>query len=135
MIIKINKDYFKKLSLGVHSIRVNFTDGYAEGTFEVGNKISFTIIDTVFTATEGMTWGDWIASYGEGTSGNGILWVSPIDRGSELYLDCRDHNQWYNGFSLGADEDAFFDSNDIRQTLVTPIVNGMTYGRSSDAPC
>lgn len=132
MILKIKKEAFKDLPVGTHSLKVNFNDGHATGTFEVGNKISFTIIDTVFTATADMTWADWIMSFGIGVSGNNIIWVSPQN---ELYLDCRDYPNWSQGVSLGSAEDELYDSNDVRQTLNTKIVNGMTYGRSSDAPC
>lgn len=131
MILKIKKEAFKDLPAGTHSLKVNFNDGHATGTFEVGTKISFTIIDTVFTATADMTWADWIRSFGIGVSGNNIIWVSPQN---ELYLDCRDFPNWSQGVSLGSAEDELYDSNDVRQTLNTKIVNGMTYGRSSDAP-
>lgn len=131
MILKIDKNYFKNLSNGEHSLKVKFNDGHAEGVFQVKNKISFTIIDTVFTATADMTWADWIRSFGIGVSGNNIIWVSPQN---ELYLDCRDFPNWSQGVSLGSTEDELYDSNDVRQTLNTKIVNGMTYGRSSDAP-
>lgn len=132
MILELNKNCFKGLEVGTHTLRVRFKDGHAESNFEVKNKISFTIIDTVFTATEGMTWGDWIMSYNIGTSGNHILWVSPT--ANELYLDCRDYPNWSQGLPLGSAEDEFYDSNDVRQTLDTPIVNNAIYGRSSDAP-
>ena len=51
MVLKIHKNYFKNLSKGQHTLKVNFKGGYAEGTFMVDNSISFTIVDTVFTAT------------------------------------------------------------------------------------
>ena len=132
MILKINKDYFKNLANGDHSLKVRFKDGHAEGTFEVKNKISFSILGTTFTATAGMTWGDWIMSFCIGASGNNIVWVSPAN---QLYIDTRYDPNWSQGLSIGAEEDALYDSNDVRQTLNTPIVNGADYGRSSDAPC
>lgn len=133
MILKIDKDYFKKLTTGEHTLKINFKDGYAEGNFTVGNKITFTILGTEFTATDGMTWGDWIESYGIGTSGNYILWVKPIT--NTLYIDHRYHASWDQGLGLGAEEDLFYDSNDVPQTLNTPIINKGSYGRSSGAPC
>lgn len=132
MILKINKDYFKNLANGEHSLKVRFKDGHAEGTFEVKNKISFSILGTAFTATAGMTWGDWIKSFGIGVSGNNIVWVSPDN---QLYIDTRYDSNWSQGLSIGAEEDALYDSSDVRQTLNTQIVNGAAYGRSSDAPC
>jgi hypothetical protein len=131
MVLKINKDYFKNLAAGEHSLKVHFKDGYAEGTFEVKNKITFTILDTAFTATEGMTWDDWLMSFCESHYGNGIVWVS---NERQLYIDTRYEPSWSQGMSLGVEEDALYDSNDIRQTLSTAIVNGATYGRSSDCP-
>lgn len=131
MILKINKKYFENLSKGTHTLKVNFKDGFASGTFEVSDKISFTILDTTFTATKGMTWSDWIISYGQGHSGNNIIWVN---HSNELFLDCRDNASWSQGAPLGSEEDALYDSNDVRQTLATIIVNGAVYGRSSDAP-
>lgn len=130
--IIINKDYFKNLSKGTHTLKVKFKDGYTEGSFEVDNKITFTIMGESFTATAGQTWGEWILSFNSGVSGNGILWVSPTANG--LFLDTRVQNTWGQGLALGAEEDALYDSNDIRQTLNTTIVNGASYGRSSDAP-
>jgi hypothetical protein len=131
MVLKINKDYFKNLATGEHSLKVHFKDGYAEGTFEVKNKITFTILDTVFTATASMTWADWIKSFSIGASGNGIIWVSPAE---QLYIDTKYDSNWNQGLPLGSEEDALYDINDVRQTLNTPIVNGATYGRSSDCP-
>lgn len=131
MILKINKDYFKNLANGEHSLKVRFKDGHAEGTFEVKNKISFSILGTTFTATAGMTWADWIMSFGIGVSGNNIVWVSPDN---QLYIDTRYDSNWSQGLSIGAEEDALYDSSDVRQTLNTQIVNGAAYGRSSDAP-
>ena len=58
MILKINKDYFKNLDNGVHNLKLHIKDGYSNSEFEVKNKISFIIVDTAFTATEGMTWGE-----------------------------------------------------------------------------
>lgn len=132
MILKIKKDCFKNLDNGIHNLKLHFKDGYADSEFEVKNKISFIIMDTAFTATEGMTWGDWIMSYNIGTSGNNILWVAPYT--NDLYLDCRDFPTWSQGLPIGSAEDEFFDSKDVRQTLNTPIVNGGVYGRASNAP-
>lgn len=135
MVLTIKKEAFKNVTSGTYSLKIKFNNGYAEGLFEVKNKISFTIVDTVFTATAGMTWGDWIASFNRGTSGNHIIWVSPNSQGAQLYLDCKDYPNWSQGVPLGSEEDALYDSNDVRQTLTTKIVDGATYGRSSDAPC
>lgn len=132
MILKIKKNYFEDLPNGNHTLTVKFNDGHATGTFEVRNKISFSILGTTFTATAGMTWGDWIMSFGIGVSGNNIVWVSPAN---QLYIDTRYDSNWSQGLSIGAEEDALYDSSDVRQTLNTPIVNGAAYGRSSDAPC
>lgn len=132
MILELNKNCFKGLENGIHTLKVCFKDGHAESNFEVKDKISFTIIDTVFTATKDMTWADWIMSYNIGASGNNILWINPTTKG--LYLDCRDYSNWSQGLPLGDSGDEFYDSNDVRQTLDTPIVNGALYGRASNAP-
>ena len=132
MILKINKNYFKNLANGEHKLKVCFKDGHVEGAFEVKDKISFSILETTFTATEGMTWGDWIKSFGVGASGNDIIWVSIAE---QLYIDIRYDSNWDQGYPIGSEEDALYDSNDVRQTLDTPIVNGAAYGRSTDAPC
>jgi hypothetical protein len=131
MVLKINKDYFKNLANGKYSLKVRFSDGHAEGTFEVKNKISFTILGITFTATAGMTWADWIKSFAIGASGNGIIWISLAN---QLYIDTRYNSNWSLGASIGSEEDALYDSNDVRQTLNTPIINGASYGRSSNAP-
>lgn len=132
MILKIKKNYFEGLPNGNHTLTVKFNDGHAVGTFEVRNKISFTILGTTFTATAGMTWGDWIQSFNIGVSGNNIIWVSTAN---QLYIDTRYDSNWSQGMSIGAEEDALYDDNDVRQALNTVIVDGGVYGRSSDAPC
>jgi hypothetical protein len=131
MILHINKNAFNNLSNGTYPIKVKFIDGYAEGDVEVKNKITFTILGKTFMATEGMTWGQWILSYNQGVSGNGIVWVSVSN---DLYIDCRHDSNWSQGSPLGAPEDELYNSADVRQTLNTPIVAGMSYGRSSGAP-
>ena len=131
MILKIDKDYFKNFANGEHKLKVCFKDGHVEGTFEVKNKISFSILGTTFTATEGMTWGEWIASFGVGMSGNDIVWVSTTE---QLYIDTRYDSNWNQGFPIGSEEEALYDSDDVRQTLYTPIIAGASYGRASNAP-
>lgn len=129
--IVIDKNYFKTLNKGTHTVRVNFKDGHAQGTFEVTDQITFTILDTTFTATRGMTWTDWLESYAQ-ASGNGIVWVS---NSAQLYLDPRYKPSWSEmSNNPGAFEDLLYDSNDVQQTLKSVIVNGMVYGRSSDCP-
>ena len=131
MILKIDKNYFKSLVNGEHKLKVRFKDGHAEGVFEVKDKISFSILGTTFTATKGMTWGDWIKSFNVGASGNDIVWVSTTE---QLYIDTRYKPNWDQGFPIGSEEEALYDSDDVRQTLHTPIVDGASYGRSSNAP-
>ena len=99
--IIINKDYFKNLSKGNHTIKVKFKDGYAEGTFKVDDKITFYIneeLQAPFTATSGQTWADWIKSFDVGVSGNGIVWVG-FDNTS-IYIDprCSDFEDYYYNY-------------------------------------
>ena len=136
MILKINKDYFKNLANGTHTLKVNFKDGHAEGQFEVKNKITFTILDTTFTATAGMTWNDWNLSYGTGAGGNGIIgFGATVGTTKKVYLDPRYKNEWsWNSGGLWSYEDELYDANDVAQHTSTVIQNGGVYGRSSDAP-
>lgn len=133
MIIKINKDYFKNLSKGTHNIKVNMKDGHAEGTFEVNDKITFYIHQEEqfpFTATAGMTFGEWIQSFGMGTSGNNIIWVGFDNK--TLYIDPRsdafgDYNP-YESESLGSSSLLFMDSDYNNVSLSDQIVAGAVYG-------
>ena len=133
--IIINKNCFKNLSKGVHTLRVNFKDGYAEGQFEVSDKITFTILDTTFTATAGMTWDDWNKSYNMGAGGNGIIGFGTTAVTTKVYLDSRYKNEWsWNSGGLWSNEDELYDANDVAQHASTVIQNGGVYGRSSDVP-
>lgn len=135
MILKINKDYFKNLANGAHTLKVNFKDGHAEGQFEVKNKITFTILDTTFTATTGMTWSDWNQSYGISAGGNGIIGFGNTVGTTTVYLDPRYKNEWsWNSGGLWSYEDELYDANDVAQYASTVIQNGAVYGRSSGAP-
>jgi hypothetical protein len=131
LILHIKKDAFKNLSNGVHTIKASFTDGYGESQVEVKDKITFTILGETFTATVGMTWAEWMQSYGIGGWGNYILWLND---NKELFIDHRYSTNWDTGVSLGSSENAFFDSNDVRQTLNDVIRDGGVYGRHSGAP-
>lgn len=133
--IVIDKNYFTNLPKGTHNLKVHFNDGYAEGQFTVTDKISFTILDVPFTASAGMTWNDWILSYAVSASGNGIVMYGTEVGNPKLYIDPRYANEWsWNSGGLFSDEDELFDSADTPQTGNLVIVNGMSYGRSSDAP-
>lgn len=135
MIIKINKDYFKNLSKGTHNIKVNLRDGYAEGEFRVDDKITFYIHQEEqfpFTATAGMTFGEWIQSFGIGTSGNNIIWVGFDNK--TLYIDPRsdafgDYSP-YASESLGSSSLLFMDSDYNNVSLSDKIVAGAVYGCS-----
>lgn len=132
MIIKINKDYFKNLSKGTHNIKVNLRDGYAEGEFRVDDKITFYIHQEEqfpFTATAGMTFGEWIQSFGIGTSGNNIIWVGFDNK--TLYIDPRsdafgDYSP-YASESLGSSSLLFMDSDYNNVSLSDKIVAGAVY--------
>lgn len=131
MILHIKKEAFENLSNGVHTIKASFVDGYGESQVEVKDKISFTIMNEVFTATAGMTWAEWMQSYGFGGWGNYILW---LNENKELFLDHRHNSSWNLETTLGSAENAFFDSNDVRQTLNDVIRDGGVYGKESGAP-
>lgn len=129
--IIIDKDYFKNLSKGTHTLRVNFKDGYAEGQFEVDNKITFYILDETFTATKDMSWSEWITSYGVGVTGNGIVWVSD---NRALYIDPRHKASWSYGYGVGNISELLFDTDANQQQLASIIVDGMQYGRDPRVP-
>lgn len=131
--IIIDKDYFKNLSKGTHTLRANFKDGYAEGEFTVNDKITFYIHQEEqfpFTATAGMTFGEWIQSFGIGTSGNNIIWVGFDNK--TLYIDPRsdafgDYSP-YASESLGSSSLLFMDSDYNNVSLSDEIIAGAVYG-------
>lgn len=132
----INRSCFKNLSNGMHTLRVNFKDGHAECQFEVKDKITFTILDTTFTATAGMTWQDWSTSYGMGVSGNYIIGFGATPGVTNVYLDPRYKDEWsWNSDGLWSGVDELYDANDVAQYATTVIQSGGVYGRSSDVPC
>ena len=131
--IIINKEQFKDLDNGLHTLRVNFTDGYSEGQFTVNDKITFYIhseLQIPFTATKGMTWEDWIKSYGIGVSGNNILWVGFDNK--TLYIDPRGTEfigTPYQGNQLGSSSLLFVNSDTLEQeSLSSVIIPGGIYG-------
>jgi hypothetical protein len=59
----IDKEYFKNLSNGTHTIKAKFVNGAATASFEKNDKITFYIHMTEqlpFTATYGQTWSEWM---------------------------------------------------------------------------
>ena len=99
MQLVIDKKAFTNLSDGEHSLRVDFKDGYSVGKFYKGKPITFTIMGVACTATEGMTWRDWLIS-GASVSGNkyimrdtgvGYLYVNHLS--NDVYGDL------FKGFS------------------------------------
>jgi hypothetical protein len=143
--IIINKDYFKNLSKGTHTLRANFKDGYAEGQFEVGDKITFYIIDTQCTATAGMTWMDWFTSSDTVSGNNYVVVDNTSDR--KLYLNHRSGALDYRLNALGCikEKDSYNfrelalhkKDDDYQQTLLDVIEDGATYGlinTGDDAP-
>jgi hypothetical protein len=130
MILKIDKNCFKDLSKGTHTLKVNFKDGHAEGTFEVDDKITFYIggeLQVPFTATKGQTWADWIASYGMGVTGNNIAWVGFDNR--TIFIDPRTNyfDGYYSGYSLGNQSLALQDSDYNGQTISSVIKANEVY--------
>jgi hypothetical protein len=132
MILKINKNYFKNLANGEHNLKVYFKDGHAEGTFEVKNKISFSILGTTFTATEGMTWVDWIISCGVSNVDNSI--VSIVNNKIHLYPNYKP--EWNNSSAPNVSdiENALYQNGETLQYANSIIVNGGVYGREDGAP-
>ena len=132
MILKINKDYFKNLEKGTHNISVGFTNGKAEGSFVVDDKITFYLHEEEqfpFTATKGMNWAQWIASYGMSATGNNIIWVG-FDN-ETIYIDPRtdqlgDYYRWYE---LGSDNLILLDTDTYKPVKGEEIIkpNGV-YG-------
>jgi hypothetical protein len=123
--IIINKDYFKNLPKGTHTLRANFKDGYAEGQFEVNDKITFYIGEDdmiPFTATAGQNWSQWMSSFNIGGYGNFILW---LDNDFNLYIDprCEDFKYTaYSDYSLGNVQLRFMDSEDLSYPVLTDII-------------
>lgn len=129
--IIINKNYFKNLSKGTHTLRANFKDGYAEGQFRVDDKITFYIHmeeQFPFTATRGQTWSDWMQSFADwNTSGNGILYVSADQK---LYVDPLNNtmSDYYGRYSTGDASLKFINDSWEEQTLDSVIVPNGIYG-------
>jgi hypothetical protein len=112
MIIQIDKSAFRNLPNGKHSLKLNFNDGYSMGEFEIKNKISFTIMGETFTATEGMTWADWIVSCGQGSTGNTFVNIG-LDN-STIYIDYLHFTALSGvGTSFFDNELRLYDSNDM----------------------
>lgn len=131
MKIIINKDYFKNLNNGTHTLRANFKDGYAEGQFRVDDKITFYIHreeQFPFTATRGQTWADWILSFaGANTSGNGVLYVAADQK---LYIDPLNNtmSDYYGSYRTADASLKFINDSWEEQTLDSVIVPNGIYG-------
>lgn len=131
MKIIIDKEYFKSLSKGTHTLKAKFKDGHAEGQFTVDDKITFYIHmeeQFPFTATRGQTWSDWMQSFADcSTSGNGILYVSADKK---LYVDplnntMSDYYGWYSTCDASL---KFINDSWEEQTLDSVIVPNGIYG-------
>jgi hypothetical protein len=143
--IIINKNYFKTLSNGTHNLKVNFKDGYAQGTFEVKNAISFTIEDLPCTATEGMSWYDWFYS-SDTVSGNTYVTADPDSH--KLYINHKngrfDHISGIAALDKNIPPYAtpeltlHEEGSSTQQSIFDQIKNGAKYGRlntgGADAP-
>ena len=131
MKIVVNKEYFKNLPEGVHELKANFKDGFAEGVFEVKNKIMFYLHmeeQYPFTATKGQTWSEWMQSFPDwNTSGNGILYV---DADLNLYIDPLNPNMpmYYQQYETGDSGLILVDDNWEPQTLSSVITPNGIYG-------
>lgn len=129
--IIINKDYFKNLSKGTHTLRANFKDGYAEGQFTVDDKITFYIHmeeQFPFTATRGQTWSAWMQSFADwNTSGNGILYVAADQK---LYIDPLNNtmSDYYGSYRTADASLKFINDSWEEQTLNSIIVPNGIYG-------
>ena len=89
--VKLNKEYIGTLATGEHNIEIVSSKGSATSSFNIeptAPPITFYIYTeyktpTTYTAKQGMTWGDWIKSYGMNTD-NGIIMINPSN--SLIYL-------------------------------------------------
>lgn len=135
MILQVDKKCFQNLAKGEHNIKIGFTDGEAEGSFRVEDSITFYIHSDEqipFTATNGMTWGDWIKSFGAGSSGNYIIWVG-FDNNT-LYIDPRCNLQefkdvGYTNYDLGESSLRLKNMNtEEYQTINNLIIPNAIYG-------
>ena len=139
MIIRINKDHFKNFSNGTHTLRVNYVNGYAEGTFEVRDSITFYLNDVAFTATTGMTWGEWILSFGQSATENGIVAVAGVSQDAKIHLNPTYHawqstkypNSKYSD-TFSAEFELF--NGDVLQLPNSVIVHNARYGQADNAP-
>ena len=145
MVLKIDKKYFENLAIGEHTLKVNFKDGFAEGTFEVKDKITFSILGVPCEATVGMSWYDWFCSSGS-TSGNSYIMTAPSD--NKLYINHKagqfDHVSGIASLDKTVAPYIFQEltlheeGSATQQGLFDQIKNGAKYGRlntgGADAP-
>lgn len=130
--IVINKNCFTYLAKGVHTIKVNFKDGFAEGHFRVDDVITFYVFNVECTATAGMTWGEWFESCGS-RSGTSVAQRNYTD-----YSDSKIYVNWNHPdsqFSMGSQSFNYAEylnnPSGVTQELDTVIVNGMRYSRAT----
>lgn len=141
MRIIIKKDAFKNLATGSYDCKVKFKDGEATGVITVVNKITFTITglnsSATFTASEGMTWTDWIRSYGISHGYNNIVGLVSKGTSIPVYLDST-YTAWKNDFpssyNIGDDEMLLYEDGRTPQFATTVLKNGASYSLDPNIP-
>lgn len=132
MNLRIDKSVFKNIAKGECTVKVKFKNGEASCEVHNGNKITFYMYGITLTATEGMTWGDWLVSHGSPSGNNYILhstdftdqavyfnWTNTTDPG--FNIGSLDYDTYNYVYKHGTDEQQYFN---------TVIIDGATYSRT-----
>ena len=116
-IVRLLPEYTGTLNKGDHTISIVSTDGSASADFEVVDAIEFSIRDCgTFYATPGMTWADWIASYGISAGDNGICWIGYVGLGGSgtgaeqgvIYADIGNGPGWNDVYDPDTHQNAMY---------------------------
>jgi len=126
--VQLKKEFLKTLDNGNHNIEIVSTDGKATTSFTVDKTkvITFKIHNTTYTATEGMSWIDWINTYRISGGNNGIVYT-----GASLWPDDSKRDTIYIFFDNSYTDLRY---NENTQKATTEIIDGAIYNTGDNEP-
>lgn len=133
MNLRIDKSVFKNIAKGNCTVKVKFKNGEAHCEVHNGTPITFYMYGITLTATEGMTWEDWLASWGT-ASGNNYVLHNTDHADQAVYFNW--NNTTDPGFNIGVpgyntNNYVYKHGTTEQQYFTTVITDGATYSRTN----
>ena len=94
----LKKSVLDTFAHGMHTLKVVFDDGYAEGEFEYIRSFYFTVMNNSEYAVTGSTFDDWLWQTIIDYDTNGIVWK--VNGDDKIYVD-KNHTKYLKGVTWG----------------------------------